>query len=161
MKRIIERPGQSRVRFFCRILAVIALALFLLILGGTLYALFFREKPGSGAAPSPVSAETGEDRIFTNIGRVRSVTAGPQPAAVILSPVFPYSPGDRPFSEELAVKLGELRRITADYFTPYTAEELRDKDEANLKEELRSRYNAILRLGRIEDLYFNDYMIIE
>ncbi|MDR2185520.1 MAG: flagellar basal body-associated FliL family protein [Treponema sp.] len=159
MERIIEAAERSGARLFCRILAVTALVLFLLILGGTLYALFIREKPVSGASPFP--AETWEDRIFTGIGRVRSVTAGSQPATVILSPVFPYSPGDRPFSEELAAKLGELRRITVDYFTPYTAEELRDRDEEILKEELRSRYNAILRLGRIESLYFNDYMIIE
>ncbi|MDR2019374.1 MAG: flagellar basal body protein FliL [Treponema sp.] len=161
MKRSTETAGRSRARLLCRILAVIALILFLLILGGTLYALFIREKAVSGAAPPPVPARTGEDRIFTGIGRVRSVTAGSPPATVILSPVFPYSPGDRPFSEELAARLGELRRITADYFTPYTAEELRDRDEETLKEELRSRYNAVLRLGRIESLYFDDYIIIE
>jgi flagellar basal body-associated protein FliL len=159
MKRELERP-LSKARFFCRILAVIALALFLLILGGTLYALFIRKGAAPSAVPPSVAA-AGEDRIFTGIGRIRSATAGSQPATVILSPVFPYTPEDRPFSEELAAKLGELRRITVDYFSPYTAEELRDRDEETLKEELRSRYNAILRLGRIESLYFNDYLIIE
>ena len=161
MKRSTKTAGRFEGRLLCRILAVTALALFLLILGGTFYALFIRGKTVSGAVPSPVPAETGEDRIFTGIGRIRSVTAGPQPATVILSPVFPYSPGDRPFSEELAARLGEFRRITADYFTSYTAGELRDRDEETLKEELRSRYNAVLRLGRIESLYFDDYMIIE
>jgi flagellar basal body-associated protein FliL len=157
----IRRPEWSRAQLLYRILWLTVLVLFLLILGGTLYALFIREKALPAAAPSPAAPPPGEDRIFTGIGRVRSVTAGPRPAAVILSPVFPYSPGDGPFSEELAAKLGELRRITADYFTPYTAEELRDRDEAVLKEDLRFRYNAVLRLGRIESLYFNDYMIIE
>jgi flagellar basal body-associated protein FliL len=161
MKRSTNTAERSKGRLLCRILALTALALFLLILGGTLYALFIREKAVSGTAPSPVPGEMGGGRIFTGIGRIRSVTAGSQPATVILSPVFPYTPGDRPFSEELAARLGEFRRITVDYFTPYTAGELRDKDEETLKEELRSRYNAVLRLGRIESLYFDDYLIIE
>jgi flagellar basal body-associated protein FliL len=80
---------------------------------------------------------------------------------VILQAVFPYYPGDRPFSEELVARIRELRNASSAYFADLTVEELAGKSEADVKAELLSRYNAILRLGQIEVLYFNEYMLID
>jgi flagellar basal body-associated protein FliL len=80
---------------------------------------------------------------------------------VVLTAVFPYHPGDRPFSEELVSRIREFRNITSGYFAALPVEELRRRGESAVKEELLSRYNAVLRLGKIEVLYFNDFMIIE
>jgi flagellar basal body-associated protein FliL len=166
MKRIEERPSRFLLVLY-RILAAAALGLLLLILGGTLYVLVFRSPPPapSQAAPSSVAPPlvapplAAESRIFTGLGRLRVSTAGS--GTLILSVTFPYYPGDRPFSEELASRVRQLRDITTGYFASLSPDEFRRRDEALIKRELLDRYNAILRLGQIEALYFNDYMIIE
>jgi flagellar basal body-associated protein FliL len=80
---------------------------------------------------------------------------------VILQASFPYFPGDRPFSEELVSRLREFRSLTAAYFAAQSPEELRSKGEAQVKADLLASYNALLRLGQIRTLYFNEYMVIE
>jgi flagellar basal body-associated protein FliL len=144
---------------------MVVLLLIFILLMGTLYGLVIRRpvtvnREAAGAdRERPAGVYSGE--IFTGIGRIRALSAGPQAAAVILSVAFPYAPEDRAFSEELAARIGQFRGITAEYFAAFSADELREKDEEVIKEELRQRYNAILRLGSISRLYFNDYMIIE
>lgn len=154
-----------------RALLVLTVLLVLILLGGTLYALAFHD-PASGPlnggpAPSPGPARMAPalpvpgESIFTGIGRIRANTADPEPGTVILFITFPYTPEDRAFSEELASKVGNFRDIARDYFASHSEGELRDKAEEAVKGELLQRYNAILRLGRIDALYFNDFMIIE
>jgi flagellar basal body-associated protein FliL len=132
------------------------------------------------AGPGP---ETGE-AVFTNIGRLRIPLASPGNggpaaplgtgdfsaagqfpadgrAALIISIAFPYSPRDRAFTEELASKVGDFRRIAGEYFSPRSAKELRSMDEAEMKAGLLGAYNSILRLGKIGTLYFNDLLIFE
>jgi hypothetical protein len=168
-----------------RALLVLVLALGFFILGGTLYAVF-RGPGGAGvstgdrAGPEP---ETGE-AVFTDVGRLRIPLAplgngGPaEPleagdfgaagqfpadgrAALIISIAFPYSPQDRAFTEELATKLGDFRRIAGEYFSSRSAEELRAMDEEEMKAGLLDAYNSILRLGKIEALYFSDLLVFE
>jgi flagellar basal body-associated protein FliL len=100
------------------------------------------------------------DGVFTGIGRLR-ISLEPQPAAAVLSVVFPYPAEDRAFSEELAARLPELREITGDYFKGFSADELRRADEASLKTGILARYNQLLRLGKIEAIYFNDFVILD
>jgi flagellar basal body-associated protein FliL len=168
MARIAEHHSQGLLVLY-RVLVIVFFSLIFLLLMGTLYALVFRgpapdrEAAGNAAQNQGDPAEAGDDtgEIFTGIGRIRALTAEPQAAAVILFVAFPYAPEDRAFSEELAAKIGRFREITAAYFASFSADELRQKEEAAVKEELRQQYNAILRLGSITQLYFNDYMIIE
>jgi flagellar basal body-associated protein FliL len=157
-----SRPAPARILILLsRVLTVLALALVLVIAAGTFYALVFRP-PG---APPPVSAPgpapSPDASVFTGLGRLRCPTADPDPALVILQASFPWFPGDRPFSEELVSRLRELRSLTAAYFAALKAEDLHRKGEAQVKAELLERYNALLRLGKIETLYFNEYMVLE
>jgi flagellar basal body-associated protein FliL len=80
---------------------------------------------------------------------------------VVLSVVFPYPPGDRPFTEELAGKVPLFRRIIRDYFGALSGDELKPLDERRAKGELLRRFNAELQLGKIELLLFNELMILE
>ncbi|MDR2630930.1 MAG: flagellar basal body protein FliL [Spirochaetaceae bacterium] len=164
MIRVVEHSAQG-LRVLYRVLVGVILLLIFILLMGTLYALVIRGpaglKPGEDHREEPAGSGDYTDNIFTGIGRIRALTAGPLAATVILSVAFPYAPEDRAFSEELAAKIGQFRGITAEYFASFSAGELREKEEGVIKEELRQRYNAILRLGNITQLYFNDYMIIE
>jgi flagellar basal body-associated protein FliL len=78
---------------------------------------------------------------------------------VIFSITFPYDPEDRVFAEELASRIRDFRQAALEYFGSFPAEELRSLDEDEIKTELLRRYNALLRLGRIEVLYISDFMI--
>jgi flagellar basal body-associated protein FliL len=169
MPRIEYRPSRSRpaqpvprgLALLCRIFLILALILVLVIAAGTVYALVFRPAPAPPAAPGPAPPVSPQAAIFTGLGRLRCSTGGPAPALVILQASFPYFPGDRPFSEELVSRLRDFRSLTAAYFAALSPGELRSKDEADIKAELLAAYNALLRLGRIQTLYFNEYMLIE
>ena len=99
--------------------------------------------------------------VFTGIGRLRIPLSGQPPTTVILSLSFPYPPGDVSFAEELATRVGEFRSIATDYFAAFSGTDIAGLDETTAKNEILSRYNAILRLGRIEELYFTDLIILD
>ncbi|MDR2159228.1 MAG: flagellar basal body protein FliL [Treponema sp.] len=170
--RADERPaagGGGALLPACRVLLALALALAFLLIGGTIFALLRGrdEGPlftlGGGAAPEKAAGESGGSSgavgIFTGIGRLRIPVAGP--GTVILSIAFPYPPEDRAFSEELAFRVADFRRAAADYFGSLDSGELENLDEEAAKAELLRRCNALLRLGKIEALYFYDLMMIE
>jgi hypothetical protein len=139
----------------------------------------FRDSPGDGPeAPqgglSPAAGDSGAgglegqgpgNAVFTGIGRLRIAVEGlsgvEPPAAVVVSVVFPYPPGDRPFTEELAGKVPLFRRIIREYFGTLSRDELKPLDEQEAKGELLRRFNAELQLGKIELLLFNELMIFE
>ena len=130
-----------------------------MFVGGTVYALFFHAAP-PGLKQTDVLQESGEGQTFTGIGRLRVSTADPQPGMVILFVTFLYHPDDKAFSEELALRVRDFREIISGYIGSFSAAELQNQGEESVKAEMLRRFNAILRLGRIEALYFSDFMIV-
>ena len=141
------------------LICLIILGLF--IIGGTLYWALFYDKP-PGREQISVLPEIGEigGQTFTGIGRIRISTADQQPAMVILFVSFIYNPEDKVFSEELVLKIRDFREIITDYVGSFMVEDLQKQEEENIKQELLRRFNAVLRLGQIETLFFSDFMII-
>ena len=142
-----------------RFLLVLILCLALVFAAGTVYSLLVRRE-------AAVPAANPQDRIFTGIGRMRLPTADSrfapdQGPVVILSITFPYAPEDRAFSEELAARVKEFRSGAEEYFLSFRAEEIANMSEERIKTDLLDRFNRILRLGKIETLYFNDYLMLE
>ncbi|MCL2233914.1 MAG: flagellar basal body protein FliL [Treponema sp.] len=148
--------------FAYRSLMVCLVTLGIIIIGGTVYGVFFNTAPArpAGNEQPPDLRGSGPEQTFTGIGRLRIPTADPQPGTVILFVSFMYYPGDRAFSEELTLRLGYLRTIIRDYIGSFTAAELQRLDEEHIRTELLRRFNGLLRLGRIETLFFSDFMII-
>ena len=148
--------------FAYRSLLVCLVTLGIIIIGGTVYGVFFNTAaaPAAQNGQPPDLRGSGPEQTFTGIGRLRIPTSGPQPGTVILFVSFPYYPHDRAFSEELTLRLGDLRAIIRDYIGSFSAAELRSLDEEVIRIELLRRFNGILRLGRIETLFFSDFMII-
>ena len=135
----------------------------LFLAGGTVYGLLFRTTQphitvidDSEEIYTPVG-----ETMFTGMGRLRLVSADNPPVTIVISVVFPFTPEDRPFTEELVGKVPELRRITEEYFGALSARQIQSTHEEIIKDELLYRYNSILRLGGIGILYFNDFMLIE
>jgi flagellar basal body-associated protein FliL len=144
-----------------RILTLVLLGLVTVLVTGSLYGLLVRAREGERRTEAGEAAPPAGEAVFTNIGRIRVNAGEAEALMVILSISFPYFPQDKPFSEELASRVGELRSLSADYIASLSEEELRFRDEAEIKRELLRRYNRILRLGRIETLYFNDFMVMD
>jgi hypothetical protein len=146
-------------RFLLGVLA----ALFVVIALGTVWAMFVRPAPGAEPIDNG-AAELGR-RIFTGMGRLRiqlAAQAGSENGCTaVITVVFPYDDSDRAFVEELAHNIGKFRGITADYFESLPADSPLLTNEQTLKADLLSRYNNLLRLGRIDTLYFSEYMIID
>jgi flagellar basal body-associated protein FliL len=182
------KPSSLYLLAAYRVMVALVLLLVLFFVGGTLYALLgkpesplFRlggaqdgiERPGSGdprgessqSAVQPGAAQAGGAvSVFTGIGRLRiplAAPAGGPATTMILSIAFPYPLNDRPFTEELAARVPDFRSMAAGYFSSLPPGELRAPDEEKAKKEILRRYNAVLRLGRIEALYFSDLMIVE
>jgi flagellar basal body-associated protein FliL len=169
-------PGPFRVLvILSRVLLALILGLGICILAGTIYAVYRdRGVPAAGGAepgdqgrarPGAAvqdRAAPGETAIFTGIGRLRIPVAAPGGSGtLVLSIAFPYSLRDRAFAEELASRVGDFRHIAAAYFSSLPAGDLRGPDEEKLKAELLRSYNGILRLGKIETIYFNDLLLFE
>jgi flagellar basal body-associated protein FliL len=176
MKQVAASPSAGLIVY--RGIVVLLLALIVMLLGGSLYALvrtpesgpLFRIGTGNGKSGATGKdgglAAAGTTSEFSGIGRLRisindQAVSEQTSAAVILSISFPYPVDDRPFTEELASRIGEFRSIAAGYFASLPREKILELDEETAKHEILRDYNALLRLGKIETLYFSDFMIIE
>jgi flagellar basal body-associated protein FliL len=146
-----------------RALLLIAAAMAALIIAGTVYAFARSSKApvlrlGKPAAPAALPFND-DVRVFNGIGRLRIPLSNY--STLILSIAFPYSPKDRVFAEELAARIGDFRTIAADYFSSLPEENLVRLDEDAAKAEILKRWNARLRLGRIDTLYFSDLLVLD
>jgi flagellar basal body-associated protein FliL len=158
-----NHKGPQTLLVIYRCLIALALIILLVIAGGAIWAVFLKPQGGAkpGQTPSQAAVQNEKGRVFTGMGRLRFPLGGDQDAAIIISITFPYNPDDRAFSEELASRVGELRALTGVYFKSQTASQLEKINEEDMKKSLLDQYNRVLRLGNIEILYFNDYMIID
>ena len=141
-----------------RSLLICLFLLGLIIIVGTLFWVFFYDNHPDHEQIAVLPEIGGQ--TFTGIGRIRISTADPQPGMVILFVSFIYYPDDKVFSEELVLKIRDFREIIIEYIGSFTVEDIQKQEEENIKHELLRRFNAILRLGQIETLYFSDFMII-
>jgi flagellar basal body-associated protein FliL len=159
-KREIEYPTL--------ILLCIAALLVLVILGGTLWAF------GSGRALSVGSSRMREadqraigsllpetEALFSDMGILRARTADKNPIVIVISPVFPYGAQDLPFREELVSKNRSMRVAVLDWFSSRTLKEISSLGEDRVKVELIERINSLLVLGKIDRLWFSDYMVLD
>jgi len=185
MKRIIDVPGKKLIIFY-RIIVVLLLLLVVLLIAGSLYGLLRSRDSGplfriggggqgssvrnDNAVPDAfvVSDGTNGYSTFSGIGTLRIQNTGKsqasgneEPAVIIISISFPYKSDDRSFTEELASNLGKFRSVATNYFTNLPRDSLSRLDEEQAKAEILRQYNALLRLGRIETLYFGDLMIMD
>jgi len=161
-------PPKKRFSVLYRVFLAIIGALVLLLVAGRLYAAIRQPDSaplfrigcsrGGGAAAVQGSAEE-TTAVFTGIGRLR-IPVESTNTIIVLTISFPYPANDRPFAEELASRLGEFRSIAIGYFSSLPAEKVSRPDEEAAKAEILKRYNALLRLGKIQTLWFTDFTVL-
>jgi flagellar basal body-associated protein FliL len=155
------------IRLIEKALVAIIVFLVFIIVATTVWALVFRNGSGHGEMlPADNVSSDGEvaEQNFTGIGRLRSVLKGEQGRdgpTVIIRVVFPYNAADTAFTEELAEHIGFFRETVGAYFSTITASDPKLHDETTIKADLLNRFNAGLRLGKIERLFFSEFLIID
>ena len=170
MKREIDVPGNKLIILY-RVIVVLMLLLVVLLISGSLYA-FIRSRDSGPLFHIGGTGRTGQGgnsgvrgesayNVFSGIGTLRIQNADKQSAVIVISINFPYKADDRPFTEELASHIGEFRSIATNYFAGLPRDRLAKLDEEQAKADILRQYNALLRLGRIETLYFSDLMIVD
>jgi flagellar basal body-associated protein FliL len=157
----------SRTNSLLRVLYVTIAALVLVIVVTTVWAF------SKGIVPNaqndvrpmdelPLQSDNGDNlhrlATFSGLGKFRVPL---DKGTLVLSIVFPYDSSDLGFTEELVGKIGLLRQTTNDLLKNLKADDSLLADETSLKEKLIVTYNGLLRLGRIDTLYFPDFILIE
>ena len=152
-----EKKTQSKKLVYANRAAfsVILLLVAVIVIGSLLKMLAGQEQ--SSAIESEGIQYGGTTEIFTGIGRLRIPLNGEPPATLALTVSFPYPKDDIAFVEELASRLVDFRSIIRGYFSVLTLEGLRRLDENEAKAEILDRYNKLLRLGKIDALFFTDF----
>lgn len=151
---------------FQKILLGILAALIVCIAGGSVWALTRGKDGAQGGGSNSNAVNAAEDiKNYTGLGRLRlklrPPKGGGEGATVVVTPVFPYNSADKAFTAELAARLRDFRAASGAFFAGLDADSPLLLDDAALKDELRSRYNALLRLGQIDELYLTELMIID
>ena len=99
-------------------------------------------------------------RGYLSLGQIRGATQEGD-VLVVVSPWFSYPPDDSAFYEELSKKKLTLQGITRDFFSHRTKQELLGQNEDRVKQELCQKMNEELVLGKITQIYFEDYLFLD
>lgn len=133
----------------------------------TAWALTARpERVGRGlrhADPEPMRVEKKagkETAVYSELGRLRGVTSDSPTVPIVITPFFTYPASDTAFFEELVQKKRLIRSIMMEYFALHSKDELLEMGENKVKDELIARINGELVLGKIDVLYFNEYIFL-
>lgn len=164
--RAPERPdGNLLVPVLGAVAAILALA----ILGGTIYAFArglperarLRDAERLRLEAGERASETRGYAVYEGVGRIRASTADGKPAIVVATLSFPYPAADRAFAEELSRKRPALKAAARDFLASKKAEELHPSLEGGIKAGLRDALNAVLSLGKVEELWLSDFAVLE
>lgn len=117
------------------------------------------------ADPSPeaIAAQdpAGKTAVFSDIGLLRARTANKEPVTVVVSPYFPYPTDDVAFREEIVSKTRAIRTALLDWFAAQKIDQIDALGEAGVKRALIERINSCFTLGKIDTVYFGEYLVIE
>ena len=121
--------------------------------------------PVSGSSSVVSSGATGTDdydfSVFDGIGTLRLSTCDEVPVPIVLSVYFYYPTEDSLYYEELCTKTRSLKAIIASYFAGQTMAQLQKRGESTVKAQLKNLLNKELVLGKIDALYFGEYLFFD
>lgn len=102
---------------------------------------------------SPVEDEDTAANIEKNIENLGTV--------LLITPWISYSSSDTIFFEEISRKKPMLCGIFQNYFSQFSKKELLSQSENTIEENITNQINSHLSLGKIQGIYFTDYIFLE
>ena len=111
---------------------------------------------------NPVNLQKSVDySVFSDFGRLRTSTADNPQIPVVVLPFISYKTENSFLYEELCQKQRKIRTIILQFFTQKTQKELFSMGEEFIKSEILKLINEELTMGKIEALYFEEYIFLE
>ena len=98
---------------------------------------------------------------FNNVGEIRGRTADETPSTFILVVQIGYDLNNKSIQNELVNRTPQIRDITRQFFTAKKATELKPERENDLKIELAERINSIMTTGKIRQVIFDSFTVVE
>jgi flagellar basal body-associated protein FliL len=147
-----------------KVLALACAGLLLVLAGGTVLALALGlpHRRAADSSPAAAGAEArGGFANYSGLGSMRLRSADRKPALVSLTVVLSIPANDKILLEEIISKSRELKKVCREAVSSKKAADLAPSYEGALKAELRDKLNAKLSLGRIIEVYFPEYQLIE
>lgn len=148
-----------------KILLAAAATILLGVIAAT--AVFVQTKnavPGAGLRKIESSASLKKDSAaFDLIGLLRISTRIDTDEirhVLVVNPWMEYDESDNELYEELDRKLIAIKAIFNSYFSSRTKNEILSMAEEQIKNELLAQINSNLILGKIEKLYFKDFIFL-
>lgn len=114
---------------------------------------------------SEVSDVTDKTRSFKEIGKIRALVKPDDESSaginLVINPWFLYEENDVSFKEELSYKKQAFITVILNYFGTKTKSELKSAGENRIKEDLLELINEKLEMGKIKQIFFEDYIFLE
>ncbi|MCR5699311.1 MAG: flagellar basal body-associated FliL family protein [Treponemataceae bacterium] len=99
--------------------------------------------------------------FYSDFGKIRTFTCDSTKVPVVFVPVFKYEKDNAPLFEEICQKKTKLQNIMASYFTDKTKKQLNSIGDEVLKNQILVQINSELSMGKIEDLYFEEFLLLD
>lgn len=145
---------------------IIGVVAVILVVTIVIITLSIREKNGKTQTSIPVAQEFTEKREifdwYTSLEQIRTTTADPIPASVIIQIALGYKKDDKAASTEITQRTVEIRDFLRRYFSEKTEEDLRPQNEELLRQQIRDQINDdILSNSKIRDVRFTTKDIVK
>lgn len=101
-----------------------------------------------------------EYALYGDLGQLRASTADNPPIAVVLKPFLEYKASDTAFQEELVAKKEVLKKNILTWFSLESAYRLSSQPPQHIKRALMEKINEPLVLGKIRNIYFEEFVIL-
>ena len=167
---MLKFSNEKKINSINKILSIILLALFALLLFMPITAFIsVKTKSKKNLQNSKSSFEVSESKddtlkVFAGLGRIRC-SLKPEGdtdvrCPVVISPWFNYDKNDIQFYEELSKKAPLFKSLISSYFTNGTKTHFQEIGEEQVKKEILSILNEHLVLGKIDELFFSEYIFL-
>lgn len=161
-----------------KILSIIVIILLITIFAGTVFALLKNKKSfqkqkqliSQGKAVSLMAPKNDNQFSYFNLGSLRVLTKPENDSlqetqnmgtVLLVTPWISYPSDDTIFFEEISRKKTVIAGIIQDYFSDYSKLELLTQTEVKIEENLIKEVNNHLSLGKIQQIYFTDYIFLD
>ena len=162
-----------------KILSIMVIILLITIFAGTVFALLKNKKSfqkqkqliSQGKAVSLMAPKNDNQFSYFNLGSLRVLTKPENDSlqeteqnmgtVLLVTPWISYPSDDTIFFEEISRKKTVISGIIQDYFSDYSKLELLTQTEVKIEENLIKEINNHLSLGKIQQIYFTDYIFLD
>lgn len=97
---------------------------------------------------------------YTNIEEIRTRTSDEFQATILVKVVIGYDGENKLLQTELIDRTPQIQDLLRNYFSGKRVAEMRPEDESFLKEEIKERINRILADGKIDEVLFSDFNVV-